>query len=198
MVRRWRSFVCCKLVLMAIVKRVKAEIKDDTCLAVPTVVRKQSMHDELVLRAEKWLKSQNCQVVIRDPFRSWNREQPDAIGWRSDVSILVEVKVSRADFLADAKKHFRVNPDTGMGDWRFYLSPPGIVNPEDLPEGWGLLWAYAKQIKKVQGVPPNSRWSLGKPYRGNKDAENTMLVSALRRLTHRGYLPEIYDGPQSR
>ena len=108
-------------------------------LAIPAA---PSLHDQLVLRAERWLANQGCQVVIRDPFRSWNQEQPDAIGWRSDVSILVEVKVSRSDFLADAKKHFRSNARSGMGDWRFYMCPPGIIQLDDLPEGWGLLWVY--------------------------------------------------------
>lgn len=184
---------------MVIVKRKEAveqlRIEDDStaCPVDPVVIG--PTHDDLVLRAEKWLQNQSCQVVIRDPFRSWNREQPDAIGWRSDVSILVEVKVSRSDFLADAKKHFRANPSEGMGDWRFYMCPPEIIKPEDLPEGWGLLWVYEKQIKKVHGVPPNSWWSSKRPHRGNKDAENTMLVSALRRLSLRGHLPEIYDGP---
>ena len=27
-------------------------------------------HSDLVLRAEKWLKSQGCGVVFRDPFRA--------------------------------------------------------------------------------------------------------------------------------
>ncbi|EFZ65999.1 upf89.0 domain protein [Escherichia coli 2534-86] len=26
-----------------------------------------------------------------------------------------------------------------MGDWRFFISEPGIISIEDLPPGWGLL-----------------------------------------------------------
>lgn len=167
----------------------------DTSQTIDDTTQETKLHDQLVLRAEKWLKSQNCKVVIRDPFRSWNREQPDAIGWRSEISILIEVKVSRADFLADAKKAFRADPEKGMGDWRFYLCPPGIIQPEDLPDGWGLLWAYEKTIKKIHGVPPNCDW-YRYPQRGNKSAETTMLVSALRRLELRGHLPEIYEAPK--
>ena len=151
-------------------------------------------HQELVLRAEKWLKACGCGVVIRDPFRTTSRENPDAIGWRDGISVLIEVKVSRSDFLKDKNKPFRVNPSLGMGDWRFYLSPPGLISVDDLPEGWGLLNATHKTIKKVHGVPPNTRWWSHKPFNPDKRAENSMLVSALRRLSIRGHLPEIYDG----
>lgn len=150
-------------------------------------------HNVLVLRAEKWLHAQNCKVVIRDPFRARPEEQPDAIGWRDGISILIEVKVSRADFHADNRKAFRRNPAYGMGDWRFYLCPPGIIQIKDLPVGWGLLYATGKTIRQVHGVPPNTRWGQP-PFEGDKRNENIMLVSALRRLSIRGYLPEIYRG----
>lgn len=150
-------------------------------------------HDDLVMRAEKWLKSQNCKVVIRDPFRTMNQEQPDTIGWRDGVSILIEAKASRADFLADKKKWFRKYPEKGMGDWRFYICEPDVIRIEDLPEGWGLLYVTPKTIKKVHGIPTNCNWH-NCPHTPNKRAETVMLVSALRRLQIRGYLPEIYEG----
>ena len=153
-------------------------------------------HDDLVIRAEKWLRNLNCKVVIRDPFTAYteNGEQPDAIGWRDGLSFLIECKVSRADFLADKKKSFRADPAKGMGDWRFYMCPPDIIQPEDLPEGWGLLWVHEKKVQKVTPFPGNSAYHTLKPFEGNKVSENMMLVSALRRLAIRGYLPEIYDG----
>lgn len=153
-------------------------------------------HDDGVIRAEKWLNQINCKVVIRDPFKCpIAREEPDAIGWRDGVSILIEVKVSRSDFLADKKKFFRADPTEGMGDWRFYMCPPGIIKPEDLPGGWGLLYIMPKTIKKVCGMPHgNCNWHSNKPFTGHKQRENNMLVSALRRLAIRGHLPEIYMG----
>ena len=157
---------------------------------------KISVHNQLVLRAEKWLNQQNCKVVIRDPFKAYttNGEQPDAIGWRDGLSILIECKSSRADFLADKKKNFRVKSEIGMGDWRFYMCPPDVIKPHDLPEGWGLLYVAGKQVKKAVGFPKNTQWWAQKPFDGCKRSENMMLVSALRRLSIRGYLPEIYDG----
>lgn len=153
-------------------------------------------HDELVLRAERWLKQVGCGVTIRDPFRAYpvNGEQPDAIGWRDGLSILIECKVSRADFLADKNKAFRADPTKGMGDWRFYLCPPGVITVEDLPAGWGLLWATEKTLRKVHGFPKHGAWWQNKPFEPCKRSESMMLVTALRRLQIRGYLEEIYDG----
>ena len=53
--------------------------------------------------------------------------------------MLVECKVTRADFLADAAKPFRLKPEDGMGSQRFYLAPTRIVRAEELPRHWGLL-----------------------------------------------------------
>lgn len=155
-------------------------------------------HDDLVQRAERWLTRQGCSIVIRDPFRTvMIREQPDAIGWQNarNVSLLIECKVSRADFWADRQKPFRANPAEGVGSWRFYLTPEGVIQPDDLPAGWGLLWATPRRIRAIHGIPRgNCHWATDAPFVANKGAENQMLVSALRRLALRGHLPAIYDG----
>lgn len=153
-------------------------------------------HFELVLRAEKWLKNLGCKVVIRDPFSAYsaNGEQPDAIGWRDGVSFLIECKASRSDFHADKKKSFRAEPEKGMGDWRFYMCPPGVIEESDIPAGWELLWVHPKKVQKVTAFTSNCCYHTKRPFTGEKISENMMLVSALRRLAIRGYLPEIYEG----
>ncbi len=153
-------------------------------------------HSELVARAEMWLKNQGCGVVFNDRLRALTHsgEQPDAIGWRDGLCLLVECKASRSDFLADKKKRFRVDPKEGMGDWRFFMCPPDVIRPEDLPTGWGLLYATEKQIEKVHGIPANCHWWSHKPFDGNKRYEGQMMYSALRRMEIRGYLKEIYEG----
>ena len=152
-------------------------------------------HDELCLRAAKFLKNNGFSVVFDDRYQAstGTGEQPDAIGFRNGVSCLVEVKVSRADFLADKKKHFRKEPTVGMGDWRFFLCPPNLIKPEDLPDGWGLLYAHNKIIKKVCGFPSNAQWFHGKPFTSNKQAECDFMYGALRRMVIRGHFPAIYE-----
>jgi hypothetical protein len=82
-----------------------------------------------------------------------------------------------------------------MGDWRFYLSEPGVVMPADLPAGWGLLHVVKGRVLKVHGWPGNAMWvnHTSKPFQANKQAECDYLLSALRRLELRGHLNEIYE-----
>jgi hypothetical protein len=123
-----------------------------------------------------------------------NGEQPDAIGWRDGLSIMIECKASRSDFLADKNKDVRKRPERGMGDWRFYLCPPEIIYPSELPLGWGLLYALPKQIRKVHGMPKgNCNWWHQKPFEGNKRCETQVMYAALRRIERRGLLDLVYE-----
>ena len=172
---------------MAVIKsKVSAKEKEKT-------VKKRTAHDNLVDIADKWLKRKGCQVRITDRMRALtlSGEQPDNIGWRDGLSVMVECKTSRSDFLADLKKRFRVK-DKGLGDWRFYLSPPGIIKPEDLPEGWGLLWLEGKKVIEVYGVPSNSQWWSQRPFESDKHEVTILMASALRRIEKAGYLSLIY------
>lgn len=151
-------------------------------------------HVALCLLAEAWLRRQGCGVAFHDALRATtdHGECPDAISWRGGVSILVECKLSRGDFLADRGKPFRANPGLGMGDWRFYLCPPGIIAVADLPPGWGLLHAKGGRVSAIQGVPGNTAWRTTAPFVGNKMCETQLLASALRRMVLRGHLPDVY------
>lgn len=152
-------------------------------------------HDELVARAERWLRTIGCGVVFNDSFKAATifGEQPDAIGWRDGLSILIECKASRADFLADKSKRFRQTPEQGMGDWRFMMCPPGLIAPKDLPQGWGLLYVHPRKIERVHGVPLNTCWWSHKPFEGNKRCETQLMYSALRRISQRGDFMKIYE-----
>lgn len=135
-------------------------------------------HKDLVRKARLWLDgAMGCTIVISD-LTTCNRETPDGIGFKSmgGLSVLVECKVSRSDFKADCKKIFRQHEHMGMGDKRYFMVPKGLVKPDEVQDPWGLVEVYpdsfiarvtkgAKHIEKV-----------------NKNAEITMLVSALRRL----------------
>lgn len=159
-------------------------------------------HNELVKIAEMWLlKAKWCSFALAELCAlGGNGETPDAIGWRSGYSILVECKTSRADFHADKNKRFRKYPEQGMGTYRFFMCPAGVIESEDLPESWGLVWVNEKG-KAVQKVGPKGNCWCGKnaePFLFTEKcmkSEQAMLVSALRRLHLRGVLPLIYDSP---
>lgn len=120
-------------------------------------------HSELCDLAVKWLKKPHssggpaCQVAVSEIKSGWSGEIPDAIGFRYmggekelDGSFVVEVKTSRADFLADKRKPHRNGQTSGIGKWRFYLCPEGLIQPDELPDQWGLL--YVTKRKSVKGI----------------------------------------------
>ena len=143
-------------------------------------------HSDLVERAVRWLRGKGCRLILHEPFRTPLAEQPDAIGWRDGLSILVEAKASRADFLLDHGKPWRMVPGRGMGDWRFFMTPAGLVKPEELPQGWGLLEVGARRVRTVTGGPRGNLWWDGVPFlESNKRQETMLLASALAQPTAR-------------
>lgn len=122
-------------------------------------------HSDLCAIAVKWLKrpesrkGPNCHVAISET--SSYTEIPDAVGYSKaqihkmdrqddiDFCTVVEVKVSRADFLKDASKPHRVNSEEGIGDHRYYMCPKDLIKKEELPAGWGLLYVNDRGHIKV-------------------------------------------------
>jgi len=87
-------------------------------------------HAELVERTGRWLRNtKKCKLVILEP-KPWNcDEHVDAIGWTPyGNSIVVECKVSRADYKADWRKLWRKST-IGMGFEKYYLTPPHLLWP---------------------------------------------------------------------
>lgn len=131
-------------------------------------------HAELVERAAKWLRSQGFGTVIAENLYGGD-ENPDAIGWKcSGHSLLVECKVSRSDFLADAAKSFRKHPSLGMGVERVYMTTPGVIRRDELTNGWGLVEVRGQRVVTV--VKPTPRYDI------NKHAEIGWLVKYIRRV----------------
>lgn len=98
-------------------------------------------HAELVSIAWRWLTTRGgCAFAYTEFGTSSTLEMPDALGFLDmEYTVLIEVKVSRADFLADVKKPWRVKPETGMGDFRYYMAPRGLLGVDEIPRHWGLL-----------------------------------------------------------
>lgn len=69
--------------------------------------------------------------------------------FRASCSVLVEAKVSRADFLTDRLKPERQGECRGLGLYRFYLALPEVIGLANLPPGWGLLHAHGPRVLEV-------------------------------------------------
>ncbi len=133
-------------------------------------------HAQLVQKAVQWLRSYRCGVILSEQACA-SGEMPDAIGWkRACHSVLVECKVSRADFLADCEKPFRRKSQLGMGCERFYLTPAGLLRTEELPSGWGLLQLRNGKIVTVHPAARNLRTAIGFRH------EMNLLLASLRRV----------------
>ncbi|MBB5546573.1 hypothetical protein [Paraburkholderia fungorum] len=105
------------------------------------------IHDQLVALGERWQKRQGFAVVATEIAVRGTEEEADVIGFRSSCSAVLEAKASRSDFLADAKKPHRASG--GLGVYRFYICPPGVIEVVDLPPGWGLLHAVGSKVIEV-------------------------------------------------
>jgi hypothetical protein len=133
-------------------------------------------HSQLVQKAVAWLRAYRCGVILSEQA-CLSGEMPDAIGWKRPChSVLVECKVSRADFLADREKPFRRKQELGMGCERFYLTPPNMLAPEELPARWGLLECHHRQIKLRLPSAKNLRTETGFKY------EMNLVLASLRRV----------------
>ncbi|QHJ74638.1 hypothetical protein VH22019_00074 [Vibrio phage VH2_2019] len=169
--------------------------------------RKTGRHDELCEVGRRWMlrtgssKGGCMQVALSEVGSQQFSETPDVFGFdQRGESCLVEVKVSRSDFLADAKKPFRMNPDDGMGDFRYYMSPPDIIKPEDL-EGtkWGLIHVSPKGIcKVVRGKATNNtykkEWDQQWRFKKNQANEDTLIRTLFLRMTYNLDVSGFLDG----
>jgi len=141
-------------------------------------------HAQLVQKAVRWLRSYRCGVVLSEQACA-SGEMPDAIGWKQAChSVLVECKISRADFLADREKPFRQKPERGVGSERFYLTPPALIKIEELPPDWGLLEYRRGHIEMLRPSAKNLLTAVGFRY------EMNLLLASLRRV-------EVRIEPQS-
>lgn len=156
-----------------------------------------SLHYQLCLEGAKWLHRQKRDInrcekrYCHKPEFCWScyqfkyvaveintvaTENPDVWGFNGDQTAVIEVKTSHTDFLADKKKWWRgeeaENLNLKAGTFRWYLCPEGVIKPEELPEGWGLLYWNGKKIIHIKGAPE---------HKNTARADLLILSSILRR-----------------
>ena len=98
---------------------------------------------------------------------------------------MIEVKVSRSDFLADGKKPHRMDPAKGVGKYRAYMCPEGIIQPEEIPHGWDLFWVNDRghvSIKKKDFIECPVR---------NIDGELYLMARLIQRVSDPEKLNQI-------
>ena len=165
-----------------------------------------SLHYQLCVEGAKWLHRQKRDInrcpkkychkpeFCRSCYRykyvavelcTVGTENCDVWGFDGNYTSIIEVKTSHADFLADKKKWWRGEEAEKLnckaGRFRWYLCPEGVIKPEEVPEGWGLLYWDGKKIVYVKGAPTHENTAR---------ADLLILSSILRRE----YFPQkIYN-----
>ena len=131
-------------------------------------------HKQLVRRMSLYYKNRLRSIVVMTEFVTYAGEIPDIVAWTSGhICNVIEVKVSRQDFLKDGDKFFRKCAECGIGTYRYFAAPKGLIKPEELPENLGLYELTDKQcFMTVEAKTQDS----------DKGKEVIMLVSAIRRL----------------
>lgn len=154
-------------------------------------------HKELCALARKWLtRPRNqynlpksgaaCSFAIHEVSSGYGSEIADAFGLRTNYgdrleTVLVEVKVSRSDFFADQRKAFRISPETGMGNYRYYMAPEGLIRVEELPDKWGLIEVNSRNgCRVVRGHVIDRRGDYW--FFSNRDKEITLCAWVLSKI----------------
>ncbi|QZI90544.1 hypothetical protein MYOV003v1_p0220 [Vibrio phage 207E48.1] len=129
-------------------------------------------HDYLNELTAKWcVNNMNAGLVFVEHKTATSREIPDVLMFRDGgrTTVCFEIKATRSDFLSDKNKPHRINPEQGVGDYRLYVAPVGVIKKSDLPPKWGLLEVTASGRFKKTHVPRNLQCLYGaiKPISGH-------------------------------
>lgn len=149
-----------------------------------------SLHYQLCLEGAKWLRNKKNTEHWETPWKYvavelnvYGTENTDVWATNGWSSIVVEVKTSRRDFHADFKKKYRSDKwrDQVPGNYCYFLTPKGLITPEELPEGYGLLEWDGERIMRI--VPSHYRQVTNR-------ADLIYICSILRR---EGFKEKIYN-----
>lgn len=168
-------------------------------------------HDEIGEFAAERMRKKGYPMVWANMRSIAAGEQPDVMAFKSMYDcVVIEVKVSRSDFLADKKKPWRNGTINGMGTERVYLTPPNLLKPSEIPYGW-QLWEVHEQksrtiIKVIKGMKKGKvlSWNKERMEDGwvypncepgeiyhfrqthNKESVSNWLVVIMRRIAQTG------------
>lgn len=85
--------------------------------------------------------------------------------------VAVEIKVSRSDFQREMKDPSKVEEGAAYADRIALATPKGLIAPEELPKGWGLI--------EVNG-DGKGRWKVKAAQKPAMPADRALLVTMLR------------------
>lgn len=135
--------------VLAVTKRGVAYMSDVRQAQIAT----QRPHHELGQRLATYLRDkgfftwENVEFSNPDPlsWRTWGSVRPDVYACLPSLKsanaapAIYEVKVSRADFLADLAKPTKRQAYADLAEAVYYCCPDGLLSKAEIPDGFGLL-----------------------------------------------------------
>lgn len=115
-------------------------------------------------------------------------------------SVAVEVKVSRSDFMRELEDPTKRQPWEGLVSETWFAVPCGLVQPDEVPEGWGLLERLSNgklrrkvlpQQRQVESYPPGFVAELLR-HAHRAEAETLILNGRPVRMEHVRRLAERF------
>lgn len=149
-----------------------------------------SLHYQLCCEGAKWLRRRQNVEKYEGKWKYVavevcvvGCENPDIWAFNGWSTIVVEVKTSRADFLNDKKKFWQQlgNEECLGGNYRYYLTPKGLLSKDDLPPQTGLLEWDGKNI---------TRTIAAERHTVSNHADMLIMASLLRR---EGFKEGVYN-----
>ena len=88
--------------------------------------------------------------------------------------VAIEIKVSRSDFQREMKDPSKAESGAAYADRIALATPKGLVAPEELPKGWGLI--------EVNG-DGKGRWKVKATPKDAKTPDRALLVTMMRAIS---------------
>lgn len=104
--------------------------------------------------APEWVFLEEVQAqVAKGGLRSADAIAANLWDSRGYKIIGFEIKVSRADWLRELKNPAKADAIAEMCDEWIVVTPPGVVQPDELPQSWGLLELHGQRFMAVVKPP---------------------------------------------
>lgn len=95
--------------------------------------------------------------------------------------LAIEVKVTRADFLNDARTPAKQQAWRTIAHRHAYAAPAGLIRPEEVPAGSGLIEVGEAKTGALfnapRGTGPAVRWAVRAPYTPTPDVPASLLLT---------------------
>jgi hypothetical protein len=118
---------------------------------------KERLADKIKFALMRDVRSGTSDIIIPNFYLGWYEMDLCKI-MKSGYVVEYEIKISRSDFFADFKKdngykHSRLQTNTSFCNRFFFVTPKGLLKPDEIP-------TYAGLIEYSEGTT-NSYWSNG-------------------------------------